>query len=82
MKRIFIPLRKALKDAHEMYGYPDDYGIMACYEIENMGFCKDGRTRWYHFISVDGVPAYTLKYWSSAGLSAIRGEKVVSLYEY
>ena len=62
MKRIFIPLRKALKDAHEMYGYPDDYGIMACYEIENMGFCKDGRTRWYHFISVDGVPAYTLKY--------------------
>ena len=62
MKRIFIPLRKALKDAHEMYGYPDDYGITACYEIENMGFCKDGRTRWYQFISVDGVPAYTLKY--------------------
>ena len=75
MKRIFIPLRKALKDAQKMYGYPDYYGIMACYEIENMGFCKDGRTRWYHFISVDGVPAYTLKYWSSADLSAIRGER-------
>ena len=62
MKRIFIPLWKALKDAHEMYGYPDDYGIMACYDVEKMGFCKDGRTRWYQFISVDGVPAYTLKY--------------------
>ena len=62
MKRVYIPLSKALKDAHEMYGNPDDYGIMACYEVENMGFCKDGKTRWYHFRSVDGVPAYTFKY--------------------
>lgn len=36
-------------------------GICACYEIENMGFCRDGVTRWYHFTSVDGKPAYTLK---------------------
>ena len=62
MKRIFIPLWKALKDAREMYGYPDDCGIMACYDVENMGFCKDGETRWYHFTSIDGVPAYTLKH--------------------
>ena len=62
MKRIYIPIWKALKDARDMLGYPDSYGIMACYEIENMGFCKDGKTRWYHFTTVDGVPAYTLKY--------------------
>lgn len=49
MKRIFIPLWKALKDAREMYDYPNDWGMMACYDVENMGFCKDGKTRWYHF---------------------------------
>lgn len=59
---LFIPLWKALKEARE-----DDPrlteadGICACYEIENMGFCRDGITRWYHFTSVDGEPAYTLK---------------------
>ena len=62
MKRVFIPLWKALKDAREMYDYPNDWGMMACYDVENMGFCKDGKTRWYHFTSVDGVPAYTLKH--------------------
>lgn len=36
-------------------------GICACYEVENMGFCRDGVTRWYHFVSEDGKPAYTLK---------------------
>lgn len=61
MKRTFIPLWKALKEAREIYGYPKDWGIMGCYSVENMGFCKDGKTRWYHFTSVDGVPAYTLK---------------------
>lgn len=61
MKRVFIPLWKALKDAREEYGFSENDGICACYEIENMGFCKDGTTRWYHFESVDGEPAYTLK---------------------
>ena len=62
MKRIYIPIWKALKDARDMYGYPDSYGFMACYEVEIMGFCKEGKTRWYHLTSVDGVPAYTFKY--------------------
>lgn len=61
MKRTFIPMWKALKEAREAYGYPENYGICACYEIENMGFCKDGITRWYQFTSVDGKPAYTVK---------------------
>lgn len=55
MKRQYLPLYKALKEAIEAYG------LCACYEIENMGFCKDGVTRWYHFTSVNGIPSYTLK---------------------
>ena len=31
-------------------------------EWDNMGWCKDGVTRWYHFESADGKPCYTLKY--------------------
>ena len=60
-RRVFIPMWKALEEAHKM-GYPEDFGFLACYDVENMGFCKDGKTRWYHFTSLDGVPAYTLKY--------------------
>ena len=61
MKRKYIPIREAIRQAREEYGYPQNYGICACYEIENSRFCKDGTTRWYHFTSVDGFPAYTLK---------------------
>lgn len=62
MKRVYIPIREALKQAKEinpMLGTKD--GLCACYDIEDMGFCKDGVTRWYHFIAVDGKPAYTFK---------------------
>lgn len=62
MKRKYIPLWKALKDAREENPMlTKDDGIMACYDVENMGWCKDKVTRWYHFTSVDGEPAYTLK---------------------
>lgn len=62
MKRVFIPLRKALKEARKSNpALTESDGMCACYEVEDMGFCKDGTTRWYHFQSVDGVPAYTLK---------------------
>lgn len=61
MRRKYIPIKKALEDARKEYGYPNNYGICACYEIENAGFCKDGVTRWYHFTSVSGESAYTLK---------------------
>ena len=60
--RTYIPLQQALEDARNRYGYPEDYGITVCYDIENMVFCADGKTRWYHFVSLDGIPAYTLKY--------------------
>ena len=63
MKRIYIPLWLALKQAKEMNPFlSENDGICACYDIENMGFCKDGKTRWYHFTDTQGRPAYTLKF--------------------
>lgn len=61
MKRRFIPLWKALQEARNFFGYPESYGICACYEVENMGFCEDGISRWYHFTDINGNPAYTIK---------------------
>lgn len=32
-------------------------GIMVLVEVENMGWCRDGVTRWYHFTDESGNPA-------------------------
>ena len=62
MKRIYKPLWKALKEARENNPFLiKQDGICACYDIENMGYCKDGKSRWYHFTSIDGTPVYTIK---------------------
>lgn len=53
-KRKFVPIWKAA----EVAGYEEWWQV----EIENMGFCKDGVTRWYHFYAEDGTPCYTLKH--------------------
>lgn len=37
-------------------------GICALVDIENMGFCKDGVTRWYTFADENGNPAIYFKY--------------------
>lgn len=37
-------------------------GILALVDVEDMGFCKDGVTRWYHFYDEDGNPAVYYKY--------------------
>ena len=37
-------------------------GICALVDVENMGFCKDGVTRWYHFTGEDGNPAVYYKF--------------------
>lgn len=36
-------------------------GICALVDVENMGFCKDGVTRWYHFEDENGNPAVFYK---------------------
>ena len=37
-------------------------GVCALVEVENMGFCKDGVTRWYHFNDENGNPAVYYKH--------------------
>ena len=37
-------------------------GICALVDVENMGFCKDGVTRWYHCTDEEGNPAVYYKY--------------------
>lgn len=37
-------------------------GIFSLVDVENMGFCKDGVTRWYHFTDVNGNPSVYYKY--------------------
>ena len=37
-------------------------GICDLVDVENMGFCKDGVTRWYHFTDEEGNPAVYYKY--------------------
>ena len=36
-------------------------GICALVDVENMGYCKDGVTRWYYFSDEDGNPAVYYK---------------------
>lgn len=40
----------------------DEAGIMALVEVEDMGWCKDGVTRWYHFEDENGNPAVYYKH--------------------
>ena len=37
-------------------------GIMSLVDVENMGFCKDGKTRWYYFTNAAGKPAAYYEY--------------------
>jgi len=45
------------------FAMTEDYsaGIMALVDVENMGYCNDGTTRWYHFTDVNGNPAVYYK---------------------
>ena len=62
MKRVRMTLDEIRAEStYYLETHNKSAGICALVDVENMGFCKDGKTRWYHFTSVDGVPAYTLK---------------------
>lgn len=39
-----------------------DHGILYWTEVENMGFCRDGVTRFYMFDMPDGTPAIYFKH--------------------
>lgn len=64
MKRVRMTLDE-IREESLMYllsGKDDTLGIMALVDVENMGFCKDGVTRWYHFTNEDGKPAVYYKH--------------------
>lgn len=37
-------------------------GILALVDVENMGFCKDNTTRWYHFTNSNGEKCVYYKF--------------------
>ena len=40
----------------------EQLGICALVDVENMGFCKDGTTRWYYFTNAKGESSVYYKY--------------------
>lgn len=64
MKRTRMSIEQIRKEstAYYMNGCDNTMGITALVDVENMGFCKDGVTRWYHFTNADGNPAVYYKY--------------------
>ena len=61
MKRKFVRIENAITEAKEILGITENVGLCALYDIENMGFCKDSKTRWYQFTDFNGNKCYTLK---------------------
>jgi hypothetical protein len=63
MKRVRMTIDQ-IREESTYFQKTHDYsaGIMALVDVENMGFCKDGVTRWYHFTNEDGNPAVYYKY--------------------
>lgn len=62
MKRVVMTLDQ-IREESVYFAMTEDMtaGIMALVDVENMGFCKDGVTRWYHFTNEDGQPAVYYK---------------------
>lgn len=62
MKRVVMTLDQ-IREESVYFAMTNDMtaGIMALVDVENMGFCKDGVTRWYHFTNEDGQPAVYYK---------------------
>ena len=46
--RVYVPIWKAAEAAEAINPETGEYE-WAMVEIDNMGWCKDGTTRWYHF---------------------------------
>ena len=63
MKRVQMSLSQVREEQRDVFGDEvDNMGIMALVDVENMGWCRDGCTRWYHFTKRDGQPAVYYKH--------------------
>ena len=62
MKRVVMTIDEIREESSYFCQYEDySAGIMLLVDVENMGFCKDGVTRWYHFTNANGEPAVYYK---------------------
>ena len=66
MKRVVMTLEQ-IRDEQRAYfealgDNVDTMGIMALVDVENMGWCKDGATRYYMFTNEDGQEAIYFKH--------------------
>lgn len=60
-KVVTLPeVRKHVAQYDPEFAYDESNGICALVSVSNMGFCKDGVTRWYHF-EMDGIPCVFFK---------------------
>ena len=70
MKRKYMTIDQIRKEAIERgieYSLEEgesvnQLGICALVDVENMGFCKDDTTRWYHFTNNAGEPCIYIKH--------------------
>lgn len=65
MARVKMTIDQIRKESDLFYIDPDaamTAGIMALVDVEDMGWCKDGKTRWYHFTNENGQPAVYYKH--------------------
>lgn len=63
MKRRVMTIEEVRRES-TIFQATQDYSIGICglVDVENMGFCKDGVTRYYMFTDEDGNPAIYFKY--------------------
>lgn len=65
MKRKIMTLAQIRDDVREYQPWiedVDELGICALVDVEDMGFCKDDITRWYHFTNANGEPCVYYKH--------------------
>lgn len=63
MKRVVMTLDQIRAEStYYQETHDNSAGVCALVDVENMGFCKDGTTRWYHFTNDDGNPAVYYKH--------------------
>ena len=59
--RTVMTIEQIRKEANMDQNEAKKLGILALVDVDNMGWCKDGVTRWYTFTSADGKPAIYFK---------------------
>ena len=65
MKRVVMSLSQIRCESDLNYTDPESVataGICALVDVENMGWCRDGVTRWYTFTNEAGQPAIYFKH--------------------